>query len=245
MPQLPPDTDALTSSQIAKMLSAVKVRPELVSLEWGERGAEGLAEPDEDAQAEPRTLFRLVESDPRTYDTRRTKIRDRYISVRFAGVARSAMDLQDPVRVIKASRLAFEEGHPETALELLELAIEQNPFAQVLWLAELEIAFLVRDAERFVDSARAFRAAHPTSLEWAEVERLGRAIAPAEELFGARRGPRAHEHYGPWPELPNWIQAPWDLTAEVSAADFRRAMMRDAQPGAGPEAAPAGGSRGR
>jgi hypothetical protein len=169
----------------------------------------------------------LVESDPRTYDARRTKIRDRYVSVRFEGVARSAADLQDPARVIKASRLKFEEGHPEGALEILELAIEQNPFEKSLWLAELEMAFLLRDVERFVDSARAYRAAHPKSAEWSEVERLGRALAPTETLFGARQGPRAHEHYGPWPNLPNWIQAPWDLTAEVSGADFRRAMLRE------------------
>jgi hypothetical protein len=39
-------------------------------------------------------------------------------------------------------------------------------------------------------------------------------------------GPRDHDHYGPWPHLPNWIQAPWDLTGEVIAADFHRAMAR-------------------
>ncbi len=221
------EIDALTSAQIEKLLAAAKARPELVALEWGEFEPEGSEREAPGAQAEPRSLKSLVESDPKTYDARRAKIRDRYVSVRFAGVARSAADLQDAARVIKASRLAFEEGHPDSALELLELAVEQNPFEKSLWLAELEMSFLLRDAERFVDSARAFRAAHPASAEWSEVERLGRALAPAETLFGARQGPRAHEHYGPWPNLPNWIQAPWDLTAEIVAADFRRAMLRE------------------
>ena len=222
-----PEIDGFTSKQIEKLLAAAKERPALVALEWGEFEPEDFDHRADEAHPEPRSLAALVESDPKTYDARRAKIRDRYVSVRFAGVARSAADLQDAARVVKASRLAFEEGHADSALELLELAIEQNPFEKSLWLAELEMAFLLRDAERFVDSARAYRAAHPKSAEWTEVERLGRALAPSEPLFGARQGPRAHEHYGPWPNLPNWIQAPWDLTAEVVAADFRRAMLRE------------------
>jgi hypothetical protein len=223
-----PEIDSLTSLQIEKLLAAARERPApLVSLEWGEFEPDD-AEPHVEAvQAEPRTMAKLVESDPKTYDARRAKIRDRYIGVRFAGVARSAAELQDAARVIKAARLAFEEGHPDSALELLELAIEQSPFEKSLWLAELEIAFLTRDAERFVESARAYQAAHPQSAEWVEVVRLGRALAPASDLFVGQGGIRAHEHYGPWPNLPNWIQAPWDLTAEVVGAEFRRAMLSE------------------
>src|SRR5260221_4227087 len=193
------EIDALTSAQIEKLLAAAKARPELVALEWGEFEPEGSEREAPGAQAEPRSLKSLVESDPKTYDARRAKIRDRYVSVRFAGVARSAADLQDAARVIKASRLAFEEGHPDSALELLELAIEQSPFEKSLWLAELEIAFLTRNAERFVESARAYQAAHPKSAEWAEVAHLGRALAPASDLFEGRSALRANEHYGPWP----------------------------------------------
>jgi hypothetical protein len=219
---------SLTSQQIEKLLAAARGQTaQLVAIEWGEFEPEGYEHRADEVAAEPRTLAKLVESDPNTYDARRAKVRDRYVGVRFAGVARSAADLQDAKRVIKAARLAFEEGHAETALELLELAIEQRPFEKSLWLAELEIAFLTRDAERFVESARAYQAAHPKSAEWAEVERLGRALAPGSDLFSGRGGARAHEHYGPWPHLPNWIQAPWDLTSEVVAADFRRAMLRD------------------
>ena len=39
---------------------------------------------------------------------------------------------------------------------------------------------------------------------------------------------RDHDHYGPWPDLPNWIQANWDLTAEVVAVDFHRILKRRA-----------------
>lgn len=100
-----------------------------------------------------------------------------------------------------------------------------------LWLADLEIAFLVRNAHRFIASARAFRLTFPDAEQWAEIQRLGRALAPGEDLFGARQGARKHEHYGPWPDTPNWILAPWDLTQEVAAADFHRAMTSEASGG--------------
>jgi hypothetical protein len=169
-----------------------------------------------------------VDNDPRGYDARCRRIRDRYISARFPGVARSAADLESPERVIKAARLYFEDAQVDTALELLDVAIEQDSRAESLWLAQLEILFLDRNPARFVESARAFRALHPASEAWSEVARLGLALAPKESLFGSASGPREHEHYGPWPDLPNWIQANWDLTAEVVAADFHRILKRRA-----------------
>jgi hypothetical protein len=165
---------------------------------------------------------------PAGFDARCRRIRDRYISARFPGVARSAADLENPDRVVKSARLYFEDGQTDMALELLDVAIEQNSRAEALWLAQLEILFLGRNAARFLEAARAFRAMHPASEAWTEVARLGRALAPNETLYGAARGPRDHDHYGPWPDLPNWIQANWDLTAEVVAADFHRILKQRA-----------------
>jgi hypothetical protein len=78
----------------------------------------------------------------------------------------------------------------------------------------------------FTELATDFRRAYPTRGEWHEVARLGRALAPSEELFGKSTGTRPGGHYGPWPDMPNWIQASWDLTSEVLAADFHRAITR-------------------
>jgi hypothetical protein len=192
-------------------------------IEWD--GDKTLARRNEAASAEPTTT---LDTDPRGADAKERRIRDRYIGARFPGVARSAADLEAAGRVIKAARLFFEDGDIESALELLDLAIEQDSRAEALWLAQLEIVFLARDAGRFIECARAFHAMHPASEAWNEVSRLGRALAPGHELFGAESGPRDHEHYGPWPDLPNWIQANWDLTAEVTAADFHRLMKRRA-----------------
>jgi hypothetical protein len=214
---------------VAKLHAAAQRRPVLPEFSWHDDpatfdGSSLRIRKPAAAPPAPAKKVVLVESDPRTYDEKRRRIRDRYIGIRFAGIIRSAEDLSNAPRMIRAARAAFEEDHAESALELLELAIEQNLGEKQLWLADLEIAFLVRNAHRFLASARAFRVQFPGAAEWNEVSRLGRALAPDEALFGARQGARKHEHYGPWPDLPNWILAPWDLTQEVSAADFHRAM---------------------
>lgn len=170
-----------------------------------------------------------AEETPLVGDARCRRIRDRYIGARFPGVARAAADLENPERVVKTARLYFEDGQADTALELLDVAIEQDSRAEPLWLAQLEILFLIRDSQRFIETARAFRALHRASDAWDEITRLGRALAPQETMFGAANGRRDHEHYGPWPDLPNWIQANWDLTAEVIASDFHRILKQRAQ----------------
>ena len=211
---------------IDKLLAATRKAPvDLAVIEWDGDSGIWAQEPATPASiaGEP------AEDMPAGYDARCRRIRDRYIGARFPGVARSSADLESPSRVVKAARLYFEDGQVDTALELLDVAIEQDSRAEALWLAQLEILFLGRNAPRFVETARAFRAMHPASDAWTEVARLGRALTPKEGLFGIASGPRDHDHYGPWPDLPNWIQANWDLTAEVVASDFHRILKQRAK----------------
>jgi hypothetical protein len=216
-------TPAPGKMDVDRMLAAARVAPQLEMLEWDDR-------PTNPTIVEDSAPIAQNEIDPRTYDSKRRKIRDRYIGTRFPGVAECSTDLESSEKVIKAARLYFEEERNDEALELLELAIEECPLETSLWLARLEILFLIRDAAGYAETARDFHQQHPGEEEsWAEVCRLGRALAPGEMLFGSRMGPRDHEHYGPWPHTPNWIQAPWDLTAEITAADFHRAMSQFAK----------------
>ncbi len=218
-------------AEVGELVERVRSAPALATIEWdGDRAGGGLAQPPQDAGAQVSLgpVDELDEEDPATYEPRRRKIRDRYIGARFPGVARGAADLDFADPVIKAARLYFEDGEVHLALELLEIAIGENPHEPALRLARLEILFLARDAGGFAAAARAFRNTHPSHEAWTEIERLGRSLAPGEALFGGESGPREHEHYGPWPHLPNWIRAPWDLTAEIAAADFHRAMAQRA-----------------
>jgi hypothetical protein len=155
-------------------------------------------------------------------------VRDHYIADRFPGLASSGGDLEQIALVIGGARLYFDEGKTDRALELLDLAIEQCPFDEPLQLARLEIAYLVRDAALYVRLAEEFRRIRGAGAAWSEVARLGRAMAPTATLFGAKQVERAHEHYGPWPDTPNWLNASWDLTPEVLAVDYHRLMARNA-----------------
>lgn len=154
-------------------------------------------------------------------------IRDDYIAARFAGAAYCGDDLAETERVIRAARLYFDESQHAQAAELLDLAIALHPVREEPWLARLEIAFLARDAESYCGVARAFRHFHRASAAWPEIARLGRALTPTEPMFGGMpESPSSN--YGPWPDTPNWIQASWDLSAEVHAAEFHNAMRRRA-----------------
>jgi len=232
VPKAPVVKDA-PGVDIGKVLARAAIAPDLTPLEWD---GDLAAVPGVAASAlagEQRPALAEAGDAPGTenvhaYDARRVRIRDRYIGARFPGVARGGADLENAARVIHAARLYFEDGQAHTALELLELAIAQSPREPATCLARLEILFLARDAAGYAAAARDFIAAHPCDESWHEVARLGRALVPCDTLFGDPAGPRDHEHYGPWPHLPNWIRASWDLTAEVTAAELHAAMARRA-----------------
>jgi hypothetical protein len=156
------------------------------------------------------------------------RLRDRYIVARFPGTLKSIEGLREVEQVINVARLYFEESKLDRAHELIDLAVAETPADKSLRLAGLELAFLSGDPVHFTELARAFQGAIANASEWSEVCRLGRALAPLEPLFGAAPGVLAHSHshYGPWPDTPNWIQASWDLTGEVLAVDFHRALAR-------------------
>ena len=155
---------------------------------------------------------------------RRLRIRDRYLGVRFDGLIRDSRDLKDTSKVVKAARLYFEDENVARADELLRLALAVQPHESRLWLARLEILFLSGDAGRFAETARSYRRACPGVEEWQQVACLGRALSPGDELFSECLDDDHDGGYGPWPNTPNWIEASWDLTADVAGADFHRHM---------------------
>jgi len=205
----------LNAEQVASLLAAAQRRPQLADIPWHDDEAVF----DGDAPARP------AGASPPTFDATRRRIRDRYIGVRFAGLARGAADLDNPVRVMKAARLAFEEGDADTALELLSLAIDQNAGGPQLRLAELEIAYRARQRARFTRAARDFHELFPRSLEWPEVVRLGRRVAPGEPLFA--RASVAPDATGTAHDAARWVDSPWDAARQLEAAEFHRAMMQE------------------
>ena len=208
-----------------RILAGIRAAPQLEMIEWKGDGRQEPAAP----VTELATASEDDSLDASKLDGRRRKIRDRYIAARFPGIAKCGADLADDDALIRAARLMFEDDRSADALELLQLAVEEYPQRAAACLARLEILYLTRDALGFTEAASAFRQRHGAQSEaWPEICRLGRALAPRDELFAGDVAVRDHEHYGPWPHTPNWIRAPWDLTAEVAAADFHHALRRAA-----------------
>ncbi len=156
----------------------------------------------------------------------RRRIRDRYLAVRFPGAPHTDADLRDSAGVIKSARLYFEDDDLERACELLEIACEVNRDDESPWLAHLEILFLKRKGHEFAELAHRFHERFPGSGRWPEILRLGLRLAPQNKVFhGAHpREADIDEHYGAWPQVQNWIQAPFDLTGDVLAAEFHARM---------------------
>jgi hypothetical protein len=182
-------------------------------------------------------------SRPEPSDIVRRRIRDRYLAVRFPGAPHTDEDLRDIAGVIKSARLYFEDGDVERACELLEFACDVNRADESPWLAHLEILFLKRRGHAFAELAHRFHVRFPASGRWPEILRLGLRLAPQNRLFhGAHpREADIDEHYGAWPQVQNWIQAPFDLTGDVLAAEFH-ARMRGGGDVAAPISAKASGT---
>jgi hypothetical protein len=156
----------------------------------------------------------------------RRKIRDRYLAVRFPGAPHTDEELRDSAGVIKAARLYFEDEDLDRACELLEFAADANATDESTWLAHLEMLFLKRKASAFTRLSRRFHDHFPNSGRWSEILRLGLRLAPEESIFlqAHPREAAIDEHYGAWPQVQNWIQAPFDLTGDVLAAEFHAKM---------------------
>jgi hypothetical protein len=158
--------------------------------------------------------------------TAAARIRDRYIFTRFPGVARTGADLADTRAVIKAARLYFEDGLAARGVELLQLAAQMDPACESLWLARLQLHFLLRDAPGFTDAASRMREFHASSPQWPRIAALGVNLGLARE-FAAEAGANAG-HAGDvaaWPELPDWLQSPGDQVPMVVAAQMRSRIL--------------------
>jgi hypothetical protein len=180
---------------------------------------------------------------PESNEMERRRIRDRYLAVRFPGAPHTDEDLHDSAGVIKSARLYFEDGDFDRSCELLEFACEVNRADESPWLAHLEILFLRRKGHEFAELAHRFHERFPASGRWPEILRLGLRLAPQNRFFhGAHpREADIDEHYGAWPQVQNWIQAPFDLTGDVLAAEFH-ARMRGGGDVAAPISAKASGT---
>ena len=161
-------------------------------------------------------------------DATRQRILERYIGARFTGVASRGEDFLDAPRIVKAARLFFEDHQIERAVELLQLATDVNPGDEAPRLAMLEILFLGTDPAGYARAARRFASGHPQSSAWPQIRQLGLKLGLDDAVITeGLPHVESHPNYGPWSGLPNWIQAPWDLTGDVALAELHARLKND------------------
>lgn len=154
----------------------------------------------------------------------RQRIRDRFLGSRFPGLPHDAEHLGRTDETIRAARVYLEEGDVGRACEWLDFASDANPDER-LWLAHLEILYVTRQAKAFAALAAQGRGRFPGSGNWEDVVSLGARLAPDDALFAAARTACSDNRYGAWPQTLNWIEAPFDLTSDLLAAEFHAAMQ--------------------
>jgi hypothetical protein len=92
----------------------------------------------------------------------------------------------------------------------------------------LEILFLGTDPAGYARAARRFASSHPASDNWPQIRQLGRKLGLDDSVIteGLSHVDR-YPNYGPWGGLPNWIQAPWDLTGDAALAELHARLKTD------------------
>jgi len=165
-------------------------------------------------------------------------LRRRYLEERFPEIASGTLDIANPDSVVKGARLLYEDGALPRAVELLQLALEEDPKAMKPWLALFEIFRLENLPGEFGTLAARFREHHGPSENWRKVQFIGREIDPPNPLYrddafdsletigypdAARTRAIAFD-----PLAENWLNAPMDFTSDALASELHRALLADA-----------------
>jgi hypothetical protein len=110
----------------------------------------------------------------------RRRLHDRYVMSRFPVFSDPRQDLRDADRVIRYSRELFDDEQPRRAVELLRLAIEEDQSQRALWLALIELCFLIRDETRFTELILAFATEFALDSELPTLGAMRRELMPED-----------------------------------------------------------------
>ncbi len=147
----------------------------------------------------------------------RRRLHDRYVISRFPVFSDPRQDLRDVDRVIRYSRELFDDEQPRRAIELLRLAIEEDQSQRALWLALIELCFLVRDATRFTELILAFSAEFALDAEVPTLSAMRRALLPHDPAMA--NAPKLLE-------LPNWSVPPDRAKNDALQKQFHARLQR-------------------
>lgn len=105
------------------------------------------------------------------------RIRLRYITARFLQMPEPRMSLRNTEEILRFAQQMMDDGTPRAAIELVRLAIEEDPEQRPLWLLLLGHAFECDDGAEFAELARAFGQQFPADAAHTEITNLGKWLA--------------------------------------------------------------------
>ena len=150
------------------------------------------------------------------------EMRRRYLEERFPEVLNGTLRLDDAASVVRMARLCHQDGALTRAIELLHLAIEDQPQEPALWLALFEIYRHEGLTVEFAQLARRFYDEHGDGSHWRKVQQLGREIDAGNLLY------QGDEASGP---ANDDTLEPAHPANEALAAELRQALLARANLG--------------
>jgi hypothetical protein len=90
-------------------------------------------------------------------DATKRRLRDRYVATRFAQFPEPGVALRHTSEMVRWARQLLDDDQPRLAVELLQLALEEDPNQRPLWLFLIELAFLNSDTPSFNALADEFK----------------------------------------------------------------------------------------
>ncbi len=148
------------------------------------------------------------------------RLRDRYVATRFAQFTEPDSALQNTSEVALWARQLLDDDQPRLAVELLQLALQEEPKQVPLWLFLIELAFLNSDSGAFNGLADEFKQRFAADSNLATT--LGTIDAMGVELDPL--DPR-YANAGPPELLPNWSTPEALERDEVKQRKFHAALL--------------------
>jgi hypothetical protein len=108
----------------------------------------------------------------------RRRLRERYIAQRFPQLKDPLNDLRRTRDVLNLAQQCIEDDRRALALELMTLALQEDPSQRPLWLFMIEDAFLRADSARFNALADEFRGRFEADEALVFIDAMAHDLAP-------------------------------------------------------------------
>lgn len=153
-------------------------------------------------------------------DATKRRLRERYIATRFAQFPDPGIALRHTSEMVRWARQLLDDDQPRLALELLELALEEDPRQRDVWLFLIEHAFLNSDVTTFNALADEFKqrfnmigAADPAVRT---IDAMGVELDPADSRYANAGEPEM---------LPNWSNPEFAMRNEARQRKFHQSLI--------------------